>query len=137
MSKSRFSAFVYVLVVFLSGALLGALAQRLYSVNSVVSGSPAAKKADPEEVRKHIIGEMRDRLKLDDQQVGKLEQIMDHTREEFKQLHDRMNAEGHGLRDHQVTEITEMLRPEQRPLYEQYRKDREAERKRRQAAEKK
>jgi len=136
MPRSRLSAFLYLLGVFLSGAVVGALAYRLVTVNSVLSSS-TTKKADPEEVRKRIIGDMRVHLELDDQQVERLGQIMDQTREDFKELHSRLNAEGRSLHDRQTAEINEMLHPDQRPVYEQYRKDREAERKRRQQAEKK
>jgi len=137
MPKSRLSAFLYLLGVFLSGAVVGALAYRLVTVNSVLSSSTTTKKADPEDVRKRIIDDMRVRLKLDKQQVEQLEQIMDQTREDFKELHSRLSTEGRTLHDRHTAEINEMLRPDQRPVYEQYRKDREAERKRRQQAEKK
>lgn len=129
MLKSRLSAFLYLLGVFVSGAVVGALAHRLATVNAVLSGGPS-KKADPEEVRKRVISDMKARLQLDDRQVSRLNQIMDQTREDFKQLHNRWNTEGQALREHQAAEVTEMLRPEQRPLYEQYRKDRLAARKR-------
>src|SRR5215471_13418102 len=94
MPKSKLSAFFYLLLVFASGAVVGAFAYRLYIVNPVLSGgSPPPKRPDPEEVRRRLVKEMRDRVKLDDQQVVQLNQIFDRTREQIDQVHKAANAQ--------------------------------------------
>jgi Spy/CpxP family protein refolding chaperone len=136
MLKSKFSALLSLLLVFLSGVLVGGFAYRLYNV-SVVAGPNNGRKPDPEEVRKHVVADMRDRLKLDAHQVDQLQQIFDQTRDQFHQLHDRMNAEGQAIHTSQIEKIKAILRPDQLPLYDQWRAERERERKQHKQGEKK
>ena len=124
MLKSKFSALLSLLLVFLSGALVGGFAYRLYNV-SVIAGPNNARRPDPEEARRHIVADMRDHLKLDGQQVDQLQQIFDQTREKFDQMHDRMNAEGQALHNGQIEKVKAILRADQLPLYEQWRAERE------------
>ena len=94
MPKSRLSAFLSLLVVFLSGALVGAFAYRLAAVNTVLTSNGARPpRPDPEEIRKHMDAEMRDRVKLDDDQISKFNKILDETHDEFDQIHKRANDE--------------------------------------------
>ncbi len=138
MPKTRLSAFLSLLLVFLSGALVGGFASRLMTVNSVISGPPAAtKRPDPEEVRKRLVTEMKNRVKLDDQQVTQLQQIFDQTRESFGKFNEKRNAEARALRDSQTERIKAMLRADQVPLYDQLRTEHEQERKRRHTEQKK
>ncbi len=138
MPKTRLSAFLSLLLVFLSGALVGGFASRLMTVNSVISGPPAAtKRPDPEEVRKRLVTEMKNRVKLDDQQVTQLQQIFDQTRESFGKFNEKHNAEARALRDSQTERIKAMLRADQVPLYDQLRTEHEQERKRRHTEQKK
>ena len=135
MPKSRLSAFLSLMIVFLSGALVGAFANRLYMVNTVsaVKQPKQQPRMTPEEFRKHQVEDLRQKVGLDDQQIAQYNAILDWTRQQFDQVHDKLNAEGRHIHDQQVDKVNAMLRPEQKPLYEKWRADREAERKRRQA----
>jgi hypothetical protein len=140
MPKSRLSAFLSLLLVFLSGSLVGVFAYRLYSVNTVQSGlnGPGPnRRTDPEEFRRRQVSEMRDRVKIDDQQVIQYNKIMDEMRDQFDQLHKKANAETQALRERQAEKVNAMLREDQRPLFAQLRAEHaERERKRRQAEKK-
>ena len=136
MLRSKFSALLSLLLVFLSGVLVGGFAYRLYNV-SVVAAPNSGKKADPEEARKHIVADMRDRLKLDGHQVDQLQQIFDQTRDQFHQIHDKMNAEGQAIHTSQIEKIKTMLRADQLPLYDQWRAERERDHKQHKQGEKK
>jgi len=134
MVKPRSSAILSVILVFLSGALVGAVGNRLYMVETVFSNRTPAPtrppdRPSPEEVRKHRIEEMRNEVHLDDQQVKQLEQIYDQTREQFDEIHKRLDAEGHAVTEKQTEAIRAMLRPDQVPLFEQLHARHEAERK--------
>ena len=63
MLKTKSSALLSLVLVFLSGTLVGAVTYRLYMVNSVNSGgAPPGRgqgKMDPEEVRKRRVAEMK------------------------------------------------------------------------------
>jgi hypothetical protein len=120
MPKTKWSAFLSLLLVFLSGALVGGFASRLLTVNSVISGAPAApKRPDPEEVRKRLVLEMKTRVKLDDEQVTQLQKIYDETRESFGKLNEKRNAEARALRDQQTERVKAILRADQKPLFDQ------------------
>lgn len=139
MPKSRFLAFLGLLAIFISGAVSGALGYRLYTASPVFSrnvppgmgGPHRGPGMDPEEVRKRLIEEMRQRVKLDDAQVAKLNRIFDDTRAQFDKIHQEMNDRGHAVWDKQVAEVKAILRPDQQPLYDQLRAEHEAARKRR------
>src|ERR1043166_10348615 len=77
MKRTTLSTALYVTLVFLSGALVGGFAHRLYMVNSVFSG-PATPK--PEDYRRKILEEMRARLSLTNEQVTQVNAIFDATK---------------------------------------------------------
>jgi hypothetical protein len=136
MLKSRFSALLSLFLVLLSGVLVGGFAYRLYNV-SVAAAPNSGRKLDPEEARKHIVADMRNRLKLDSHQVDQLQQIFDDTRDQFRQIHDKMNAEGQAIHNGQIEKVKAILRADQVPLYEQWEAERESERKQHKQGEKK
>jgi len=139
MVKSRSSAILSVALVFLSGALVGAVGNRLYMVNTVSSTGtvvPPRPDRSPEEHRKRLIAEMRSEIKLDDQQVKQLETIYDHTREQFDEMNKRWNGESRAAWEKQTEEIKALLRPDQVGLFEQLRAKHDAERKARHKGEK-
>ena len=139
MPKSPFLAFLSLLAIFVCGAVSGALGYRLYMVSPVfghsqppgVMGLRKGLAADPEAVRKRLVEDMRQRLKLDDAQLEQLNQIFDDTRAQFDQIHKEMNDRGHAVWDKQVAEVKAILRPDQEPLYDKLRAEHEAARKRR------
>ena len=136
MLKSKFSALLSLLLVFLSGVLVGGFAYRLYNV-SVIAAPNNARRPDPEEARRHIVADMQGHLKLDSQQVDKLQQIFDQTRDQFHQLHDKANVDGRTIHQTQLAQIKAMLRDDQLPLYDQWRAERDRDRKQRKPSEKK
>jgi len=133
MPKSKLSAFISLLLVFFSGAVLGAFATRLYMVRTVLSNGVApapSRRPDPEEFLRLRLAEMRDKVKVDDQQLQQIQQIYQETREQFGQIHKKMSEEGRAIDQNQVAKIKSVLRPDQIPLYDQLRAQHDAERKR-------
>jgi hypothetical protein len=114
--------------VFASGAMVGVVGHRLYTCQHGKlprrhcrrTAFPPEK--DPEEFKRHIVADMKEKIKLDEQQVKQLEQIMDQTREQFEQLHktvdEKMRRDRGAIWLSQVEQTKEILRPEQLPLYE-------------------
>jgi hypothetical protein len=144
MPRSRLSPFLSVLLVFFSGAAVGALAHRLYVVKAaVIAPAPPNKKSSPEEFRKRLVSDMRDALKLDDQQVGELQKALDDERDAYLGIKHRFDtevdpikrkadAERDALHDARVAKVKAFLRPDQQPLYDKWIADRAADRKRHQ-----
>lgn len=135
MPKSKFSAFLSLLLVFFSGAVLGAFAYRLYNEKAVViapGGAPPKKGGGPEEFLRQRLAEMRDRVKADNQQLERIKQVYNETREQYDGIRQKMNAEGRAIDENQVAKIKAILRPDQIPVYDQIRAEHEAARKRHQ-----
>jgi hypothetical protein len=113
------------LAVFVSGAVVGALGHRLYTVRTV---DAAPQRRSPAEFRRQYINDMRGRLQLDDAQAARLEEVLDRTRARFREFNEKHKPELTEIQETQVHEIEGFLRPEQQTLYEQYRKERERKR---------
>lgn len=119
MKRSKLSVVLYLLLVFLSGAVVGALAHRLY-VREDVAPRP---RPSPEEFRRRYMEEMRARLKLSDEQVKQIDIILDETR-------DRYRTQMRAIQEEQSARIRAVLNPDQRSEYEKMRQEREERRKR-------
>jgi Spy/CpxP family protein refolding chaperone len=119
---SRGAIVIYVGLVFACGALLGAFAQRLYTVSSV---SAKAAPRNPEEFRKRVVAEYKGRLNLTDQQVSKLNEIMDETRASVEETRRQMRPAYQKIHEAQVQKIRAMLTPEQQIEHEKMLKERE------------
>jgi hypothetical protein len=93
----------------------------------------------PEEWRKKYVSDLTAAVKLDAQQLAALNGVLDRTRDEVEKLngkmkleHDAVNEKWHPDREaihrHQVESIKSLLRPDQLPLYEAYRAERDRQR---------
>ncbi len=121
MRPSKATAAVYVALVFLSGVLVGGFGYRLYSASSV----NAARARSSEDYRVRYVTEMRNRLKLNEQQVEELNAILDATRERWREVRERYKPEMKSIQDEQVERIRAILDPAQRTEYEKMRAERE------------
>jgi hypothetical protein len=127
MLRSRFSAALYLVLVFLSGALLGGFAYRLYSANTV--SATAGRRPDPVEWRKRYMDEMQTRVHTDADQDAQINQILDETRAAFDKIREQEKQKYQDEQNAQIAKIFQLLRPDQRPLYAKLRAEREARRK--------
>jgi hypothetical protein len=128
MPKSKFSAFLSLLLVFVSGSVVGALAHRLYMVKTAYSGSaPSPRRPDPEEVRRRIVSDLKSKVHLDNEQVTALNRMMDETNDSWHKMQKKLNVELRGMRDQEWQKFREVLRPDQQSLYDQWRTERDAE----------
>ena len=125
MPKSKWSAGLYLSLVFLSGALVGSLSYRLYSVNSVSAITGGAPKISPAEFRKVYIDSIRGKVHLDDKQVEQVNQILDETRAQFDQARAKSHSEMQAIYNQQVEKITSILRDDQKSAFAEFRTERE------------
>ncbi len=130
MPKSRVSAALSLLLVFVSGALVGVLAHRAYVTRMAPASAnpPRGPRRDPQEWRKHIVPLMREQMKMDDQQVVQLNQILDETDVQFRDVREKWNTANHAIQKTMVDRINAILRPDQQKLYAEWREARERER---------
>jgi len=142
MKRTNLSTVLYVLLVFLSGGVVGAFAHRLYMLNSVLSNSTPT--PNPDQWRKDYLDKMHSRLSLSADQMTKLSGILDATRVRGKALKakaekeafDRTRPEMKIIQDDQVQKINEMLSETQRAEYEKFRAEMRAEREKRRQQQK-
>lgn len=122
--RSSLSAIVYLLLVFLSGALVGIFSYRLYTATTVYSerGRPPR---SPEEYRKRYVEETTTRLNLTADQVSNLQHILDETRQRYHDVHERYRPELKAIETDQYKKILAMLTESQRTEYEKMRAERE------------
>ena len=113
----------YFLLVFASGAVVGALGYRTYNPPTARTINTPAQ---PGEWRKQYMEESKARLDLTDDQVSKLKAIMDETDARFRQAREKENQEIRQIRDEHIARVRMLLSPEQLPKYEQLHAEREA-----------
>jgi len=159
MNRSKLSALLSLVLVFVSGGILGVCAYRLYSAPTVApagvnTGAPQ-KKQSPEEFRKSYSAAIAKEVKLDAEQVKKLNEILDETHAEFDKLrekskpdydalakerdtlNEKFRPEREAIQNRQVEQINAMLRADQRALYAAWRTERDRQRKQRDQQRKK
>ena len=119
MKPARISTILYLLLVFLSGCLVGFVGSRLYTAKTTIAAPP---RKSPEEFRKHFVEELRGRLKLDAQQVVSLNRVLEETRQHYRES-------AKTIQDETVREIHALLRELQRTEYDKWRAEREKRRK--------
>jgi hypothetical protein len=130
MKRTTLSTALYVSLVFLSGAVLGGFAHRLYMMNSVFAG-PASPK--PEEVRRKILEEMRTKLSLSNDQVTQVNGILDSTRARYHEVKAKWDKEAKAkakpelkaIQEDQIQKIKGILSEPQQVEYDKYRAERE------------
>ena len=126
MKRWSFPIAIYLFVVFLSGAVVGALGYRLYSPPAAKSGSiTAPPRITPEEFRRQYLEEMKTRVNLTPDQMQKLNSILDESRARMVDARSKHDQTVQQIRERQFDEVRAMLTPEQLPKYEQVRAERE------------
>jgi hypothetical protein len=110
MRRSNLTTLLYLLVVFVSGVVLGGFANRLVNAHP----SPPSRA----ELRKQYIQDMRSRLHLNEAQVTQLQQIADAT---GQRMHDMHKA----IEDEHVQKVIGILDDNQKAEYAKMREERE------------
>src|SRR5690348_14645724 len=90
MKRATLSTALYVLLVFLSGAVVGGFALRLYMMNTVLAGPSSPK---PDEIRRKHVEDLRRRLSLSDAQVAQLSAILDATKARYHEVKERWDRQ--------------------------------------------
>jgi Spy/CpxP family protein refolding chaperone len=113
MKRNQFGAALIAVLLFASGAAVGALGHRYYA-EAVVSA-----KGPPDDFRQHYLSEMRTKLRLTAAQTAQLEAIMDETKARYKAVHDSNHPVMVKIKTEHIQRIKSILTPQQIPIYEQ------------------
>jgi hypothetical protein len=126
MKRGNLPIALYLFLIFISGAVVGALGYRIYKPPATSGSVP---QVSPEERRRQYMEEMKTHLGLSPEQMQKLSGISDETRtrnDEVREKHDQVIKQ---IREDYRAKVRAMLTPEQLPKYEQLRQERELRRK--------
>ncbi len=115
---------LYLFLVFVSGAVVGALGYRAYSPPSARSGSPS--RVSPEEWRRQYLNELQSRVNLTADQVQKVNAILDDTDGRFNQARDQHHQAIEQIKEDHRAKLRAIMTPEQLPKYDQFRTERDA-----------
>jgi hypothetical protein len=123
MTRKYLQTAFYLLLVFVSGSVVGALGYRTYNppVARGVSSRPS-----PSEWRQGYIDETRTRLGLNDDQVQKLKAMLDQTEERFRAERERYNQIIRQIGEEHYEHVRTILSDEQIPKYEKLHAERVA-----------
>jgi hypothetical protein len=120
---SQVTAALYLGLTFMAGAALGVSGTYYYVKTPVTAAS--TRQNNSEALRKAYLGEMRDRLHLSPEQEKHLTEILDSTRELFRQVQDKHRPEFRAIQEHQTDLIRALLDPKQQAEYEVVRTERQ------------
>lgn len=122
MKRANLSVIVYVVLVFLSGALVGVVGFDLYNARAAsAKGEPCS----PEALRQRYRDELRTRLQLSADQIRKLDVILNDTHNRFVALRDKYKPEVTAIQNEHADSIRAILDERQRAEYEKLRQERE------------
>jgi Spy/CpxP family protein refolding chaperone len=116
-TKARREAAVLFFVVFLLGALFGAVGDRLW--NKRVSGQPAVSSSGRPS-RDELIKNFSRQVQLTPDQEKQLAAIMDDERAKWQALYAPLDVQREAIRQQGRERIRAMLTPEQQPKFEDF-----------------
>ena len=112
---------LYLFLVFISGAVVGALGYRTYKPPIASSNA----RVSPEEFRRLYLQEIKARVNLSDEQLQKVEAILEETRTRFHDARDKHNQIVKQIGEEQRAKMRAILAPEQLPKAEKFWQDRD------------
>jgi Spy/CpxP family protein refolding chaperone len=112
---------LYLFLVFVSGAVVGALGYRTYKPPSASSNA----KVSPEEFRRQYLQEIKTRVGLSDDQLQQVNAILDETRTRFHDARDKHNQIVKQIGEEQRAKMRAILTSDQIPKAEQFWEDRD------------
>ena len=127
MKRPQLLASLLALVIFGLGAAAGALTHRLVIANSVNAS---------DDWRTRYINEMHARLRLSNQQIDRLNDILDDSRTKVRTVKDRYKPEMLQIKQDQISQIRSMLSSAQAASYTQLVDEQEAKAKEQDARDK-
>src|SRR5215471_12946438 len=110
---------LYLFLVFVSGAVVGALGYRLYSPPSARSNQT------PEQWRHQYVTELQSRVNMTPEQLKKVNEILDDTDRCYNAARDQHHKEVDRIKEDYRSKLRAILTPEQLPKYEKFRAERD------------
>jgi len=115
MTRSRWAAVSYLLVVFGSGTLVGAVAQRLYMTTTAVTASVMPK--TPAQARKDFLTKLQKRVNATDDQIVKVNTVLDEAKRKYSELDEQNKPLRDKIDQDRIASVLTVLTPEQQKVY--------------------
>lgn len=112
MKRNQWAAAFLSLLLFASGAVVGALGHRYYTSTIVQAHSTA------EAFRSHYLNDMKTKVGVSDAQLRQIEAILDDTKAKYKVVRDEFRPQMVAIKNEQIARVKAILTPEQVPVYE-------------------
>jgi len=122
MPRTRLTAILYLILVFVSGVLVGIASTRLYAVKASVP-QPVAPRTMAEFTRRYT-EEMRQKVGVNDEQVAAVQKILIDTKKRYDDLRHEQRPMRDRIQQEQVDAIRAVLTDAQKPAYETWRLER-------------
>ncbi len=117
--RSRTSAALLLILTFLMGGIAGAVSHHIYQ-NHIATRST---KSPSQPSSQGITGVMASYLDLDAQQREELKTIISRSRDRYRALSQQFRPQYEMIRNETRQQIRHMLRPDQRPRFEEFLQD--------------
>jgi peptidoglycan hydrolase CwlO-like protein len=121
MPGTRLSAALYLLIVFISGVLVGVVSHRLYATNeSRVRAAPQ----NLDEFKRRYLADMRQKVGASDAQIAQVSRILDDTKRKFDELHASEKPLRDKIQQDHLAEIRALLDDRQRAAFDKWHEQR-------------
>jgi hypothetical protein len=104
--------------VFLAGVAVGVVGTRAVVHRMVLTAIN-----DPDRVRHMIAHRLQRQLKLDSEQKAKVDEILEHTQKDLKDLRGDFAPQFYSIMSNAHTEISAVLTPDQQKRFEKFREE--------------
>jgi uncharacterized protein YnzC (UPF0291/DUF896 family) len=121
MPRSRFSIALYLILVFASGILVGAVSHRLYSTNTASANAPQNTLG---EFRKRYLDGMRTQVGASEEQLRQVTAILEDTRRKLDELSAKEKPMHDEVRMEHIEQIRALLNDKQKIAYDNWRAER-------------
>jgi hypothetical protein len=123
MPRTRYSAALYLILVFASGILVGVVSHRLYVTATVRATVPQPLRT-ADDVRREYLSEMRAKVGVNDTQLASVNRILDETKRKFDDLKHKEKPLHDAIQQDQIDAISALLTPQQKTAYDNWRAER-------------
>jgi hypothetical protein len=120
--SARINAALYLILVFGSGILVGAVSHRLYTTKTASANSSPQNMV---EYRKRYFAEMRAKVKVNDAQVAAVTVILNNAKGKFDALHTQDTALHDKIQQDLIDQIRAQLDNKQKVAYDAWHAERE------------
>jgi tRNA A37 threonylcarbamoyladenosine modification protein TsaB len=117
MSRGRAATLTYLLLVFGSGTLVGAVAHRLFTASSVTATAQPAPAVTPAQMRQQYLANLRKHVGASEEQVTKVNALLDDAKRRYNELDQQAKPAREKIDQERNAAILSVFTPDQQKVY--------------------